>query len=62
MNKDYLVLFNRQEQRMIQRKGLNIVVGNDIVSITDKNNKAIITRHIPLYMKMQNDTRTTTTK
>jgi hypothetical protein len=55
MNKDYLVLFNRQEQRMIQRKGLNIVVGNDTVSITDKNNKVILTRHVPLYMKMQND-------
>ena len=26
MNKDYLVLFNRQEQKNVQRKGLNIVV------------------------------------
>jgi len=59
MEKDYLFLFNRKEQRMIQRKALNIIVGNEVVSITDKNNKVILTRHIPLYMKMQNDTRTT---
>lgn len=43
---------------MIKRKGFNIIVGNEVVSITDKNNKIILTRHIPLYMKTQNDTST----
>lgn len=43
---------------MIQRKALNVIVGNEVVSITDKKNNIVLTRHIPLFMKLQKDTTT----